>query len=36
MGLFKVYITYFPDSKMVEVNGLEPSTPCVQGRCSPS
>ena len=22
--------------KLVEVNGLEPSTPCVQGRCSPS
>ena len=22
--------------KMVEVNGIEPMTPCVQGRCSPS
>jgi hypothetical protein len=23
-------------TKMVEVNGIEPMTPCVQGRCSPS
>jgi hypothetical protein len=22
--------------KLVEVNGIEPMTPCVQGRCSPS
>ena len=21
---------------LVEVNGIEPMTPCVQGRCSPS
>ena len=26
----------FPHHHLVEVNGIEPMTPCVQSRCSPS
>ncbi len=27
---------YYPHHSVVEANGFEPMTPCVQGRCSPS
>lgn len=30
------YGWYHRSPRMVEVNGFEPMTPCLQGRCSPS
>ena len=34
---FYLYSVFCPQSsEMVEVNGIEPMTPCLQSRCSPS
>ena len=30
------YVCFRNHQKMVEVNGIEPMTPCLQSRCSPS
>ena len=29
-------LQYFETANLVEVNGIEPMTPCLQSRCSPS
>ena len=34
--VFKVQEKINLETKMVEMSGIEPLTPCVQGRCSPS
>ena len=34
-GVRSNHLSYEP-TKMVEMNGIEPMTPCLQSRCSPS